>query len=172
MWARSMLSGTVCGTFPLGGLVNHRVHSCIKGCLTLKFSGSWKTVTCSSPDFWAPLLAVAPSEVIFGLMFSFAGEIGMVSSGTGELDFNVVEAVTEADMAGNRMRKAGALYVSKWEEIRDSGCAEASTKLAFLHTRPRLLAYHVSCVVVGREVWKEEIVWSAEDNRMLHRAVH
>lgn len=32
-------------TLPLGGLVNQRVHSCIKGCLTVKFSGSWKTVT-------------------------------------------------------------------------------------------------------------------------------
>lgn len=27
-------------TLPLGGLVNHRVHSCISGCLTLKLSGS------------------------------------------------------------------------------------------------------------------------------------
>lgn len=25
-------------TFPLGGFVNHRVHSCINGCLTLKLS--------------------------------------------------------------------------------------------------------------------------------------
>ena len=152
--------------------MNHRVHSCIKGCLTLKFSGSWKTVTCSSPDFWAPLLAVASSEVIFGLIFSFAGEIGMVSSGTGELDFNVVEVVMEADMAGIRMRKAGALDVSKWEEIRDPGCAEALMKLAFLLTRPRFLVYHVGCVVLGREVWKEGKFWSAEDNRMLHRAEH
>ena len=28
----------VCYTFPLGGLVNQRVHLCINGCLTLKFS--------------------------------------------------------------------------------------------------------------------------------------
>lgn len=27
--------------------MNHNVHSCIKGCLTLKFSGSWKTVILS-----------------------------------------------------------------------------------------------------------------------------
>ena len=79
--------------------MNHKVHSCIKGCLTLKFSGSWKTVTCSSPDCAAP-----SSEDIFGLGFSFAGEIGIVSRGTGELDFIVV-AVT--DMAEGRMLKVG-----------------------------------------------------------------
>ncbi len=58
-------------------------------------------MTCSSPDFAAPLLVAAPfSEVMFGSVFAFAGEIGMVSSGTGELDFSVVGAVTVADMAG------------------------------------------------------------------------
>lgn len=39
-------------------------------------------------------------------MFSFAGEIGMVSSGTGELDLSVVGAVTEFDMAGGGLQKA------------------------------------------------------------------
>ena len=34
-------------TLPLGGFVNQRVHSCIRGCLTLKLLGSWKTVTFS-----------------------------------------------------------------------------------------------------------------------------
>lgn len=32
-------------TFPLGGLVNQRVQGFISGCLTLKLSGSWNTVT-------------------------------------------------------------------------------------------------------------------------------
>lgn len=64
-------------------------------------------MTCSSPDFAAPLLAVAlSSAVMFGSVFSFAGEIGMVSSGTGELDLSVVGAVTEFDMAGGGLQKA------------------------------------------------------------------
>lgn len=65
-------------------------------------------MTCSSPDVAAPLLAAAPSsEVMFGLAFSFAGEIGMVSRGTGELDLSVVGTVTGADMAGCRVQKEG-----------------------------------------------------------------
>lgn len=36
--------------FPLGGLVNHRVQVFIRGCFTLKFSASWKTVTFSPFD--------------------------------------------------------------------------------------------------------------------------
>lgn len=71
-------------------------------------------MTCSSPDFAAPLLAVAPSsEVMFGSAFSFAGEMGMVSSGTGELDLSVVGAVTEADMAGDRMLQTEAVSRSQ-----------------------------------------------------------
>ena len=51
-------------------------------------------MTCSSPDFAVPLLWMVPScEFIFGSTFSFAGEIGMVSRGTGELDLNLLEAV-------------------------------------------------------------------------------
>ena len=38
--AKAVLQKMVGATFPLGGLVNQRVHSCIRGCLTLKFSGS------------------------------------------------------------------------------------------------------------------------------------
>ena len=56
-------------------------------------------MTCSSPDCAAP-----SSEDMFGLGFSFAGEIGIVSRGTGELDFVVV---TETDMAGGRILKEG-----------------------------------------------------------------
>lgn len=60
-------------TFPLGGLVNHKVHLFIKGCFTLKLSLSWKTVICS------------PSAA--GFVFSFelpvpSGEIGMVDKST------------------------------------------------------------------------------------------
>ena len=38
------------------------------------------------------------------MVFSFAGEIGMVSRGTGELGLIVV---TETDMAGSRTSKEG-----------------------------------------------------------------
>lgn len=62
-------------TLPVGGLVNHRVHLFIKGCLTVKFSGSWKTVTGS-------LLKGAPKLSPLALMVP-SGEIGMVSRGTG-----------------------------------------------------------------------------------------
>jgi hypothetical protein len=64
--------------------VNHRVHVFIKGCLTLKFSGSWKTVR-TSPSPVAPeddfsLLSPEPS----------VGEMGIVSSGTCWLVFGAV----------------------------------------------------------------------------------
>jgi len=48
--------------------VNHRVHLFIRGCLTLKLSLSWKTVTCSVSDC--------------ELSFSPAGSIGMVERST------------------------------------------------------------------------------------------
>lgn len=72
--------------FPLDGFVNQSVHSFIKGCLTLKCSESWKTVTGSSPDFAVFAEGcLESSSVTFVESVSFAGEIGMVSSGTGEL---------------------------------------------------------------------------------------
>ena len=81
-------------TLPLGGLVNHSVHSFIKGCLTLKLSGSSNTVTCLSPDFAASL---APSsDAILGSLFSSLGEIGIVSRGTCELGLSEVGAVSDA----------------------------------------------------------------------------
>lgn len=70
--------------------MNHSVHSFINGCLTLKLSGSWNTVTCSSPDLgaaWAP-----SSEVVPGSLFSLSGETGMVSRGTGEEGLRFVGA--------------------------------------------------------------------------------
>ena len=65
-------------TLPLGGFVNHRVHVFIKGCLTLKFSGSWKTVI-GSVALKALLEASLPS---FAPEIPPSGEIGIVSSGT------------------------------------------------------------------------------------------
>ena len=64
-------------------------------------------MTCSSPNLAVPLLVGAPSsEAMLGSTFSFAGEIGMVSSGTGELGLFVVGAMTEVDMTEVRVWKA------------------------------------------------------------------
>lgn len=57
---------------------------------------------CSSPDLVAPLPAFAPStESAFGSSFSFAGEIGIVSSGTGELGLRLAGAVSRVAMMGS-----------------------------------------------------------------------
>ena len=66
-------------------------------------------MTGSSPDFEVPFVALAPSELMFGSVFSFSGEIGMVSSGTGEVDLNVVGGATVADMAEMRVWKDRAV---------------------------------------------------------------
>lgn len=64
-------------TLPLGGFVNHNVHSFIKGCLTLKLSLSWNTVIisfefCTSAGAVDPFVtAVSPDP------FSFSGEMGI-----------------------------------------------------------------------------------------------
>lgn len=52
---------------------------------------------------------------MFGSVFSFAGEIGMVSRGTGELDLSVVGAVMGADMAGVRVLKVVQVSVEGCE---------------------------------------------------------
>ena len=44
------------GPVDVGVLVNHNVHVFIRGCLTLKFLGSWKTVTGSLMTMIAGLL--------------------------------------------------------------------------------------------------------------------
>lgn len=52
--------------------MNHKVHLCIRGCLTLKFSGSWNTVISALPlSFVFSALEVAPS-----------GEMGIVDRST------------------------------------------------------------------------------------------
>jgi transketolase N-terminal domain/subunit len=68
--------------------VNHKVHLCMSGCLTLKLSLSWKTVICSLS---ACALAL-PSTL------SPSGEIGIVERSTGEAGFafSLVEAVAVA----------------------------------------------------------------------------
>jgi len=57
--------------------VNHKVHLCISGCLTLKLSLSWKTVICSSVS--------PPLGFLFSSWpFAPSGEIGMVERSTGD----------------------------------------------------------------------------------------
>ena len=51
---------------------------------------------------------------MFGSVFSFTGEMGMVSSGTGELDLSVVGAMTEVDMARVSMWKAEGVSPSRY----------------------------------------------------------
>ena len=90
-------------TFPLGGLVNHRVHLCISGCLTLKLSASWNTVICSPslysffPPLVLPLSAAVPSAVPSSPP---SGDIGMVSSGTGEAGLADGLEIAEACVGG------------------------------------------------------------------------
>jgi hypothetical protein len=79
---------------PLGGLVNHRVHLCIKGCLTLKLSLSWKTVICSSPE-------LSPLGFLFSSWpFDPSGEMGIVERSTGDAGLSPLEGaeVTAAAM--------------------------------------------------------------------------
>lgn len=71
--------------------MNHRVHLCIKGCLTLKLSLSWKTVICSSPVSPFGFVSLSPP----------AGEMGMVERSTGDvgLAFSLTGAATAAMIA-------------------------------------------------------------------------
>ena len=65
--------------------MNHNVHLCMSGCLTLKLSLSWKTVICSSPE-------VSP----LGFLFSSCpldpfGEMGIVERSTGDEGLSPLE---------------------------------------------------------------------------------
>jgi len=84
--------------------VNHNVHLCVSGCLTLKFSGSWNTVICASSPRSAFSSGVLPPS----------GEIGMVERSTGEagLPLWVGASRVVADMANDwevvlRCRESG-----------------------------------------------------------------
>jgi hypothetical protein len=78
--------------------VNHRVQLLRRGCFTLKFSGSWKTVLTSPSE-----AAVVSDSFLESLLESPTGEIGIVSSGTGCWGFGA--AATSAmvmDWMGNK----------------------------------------------------------------------
>ncbi len=90
--------------------MNHSVHSFINGCLTLKFSESWKTVTESLLVFAvsAAVLELS-SEAMAESVFDLSGEMGMVSRGTGELGLIVVGTVSTVAILrrGRRGREMG-----------------------------------------------------------------
>lgn len=56
--------------------MNHNVQTFMSGCLTLKFSGSWKTVRIS------PSCAASFDELLVFSPALSTGEMGIVSSGT------------------------------------------------------------------------------------------
>lgn len=64
--------------------MNHSVHVFMSGCLTLKFSASWKTVRISLSSVLA-LLDFSWLSLEFSV-----GEMGIVSSGTCWLGFGAV----------------------------------------------------------------------------------
>jgi hypothetical protein len=77
--------------------VNHKVHLCSSGCLTLKCSGLWKTVM-------GPLASVELSpaaeplvEALEWPLVELSGEMGMVLSGTGSLPLTEVVMMAKVD---------------------------------------------------------------------------
>ena len=58
--------------------MNHRVHVFIRGCLTLKFSGSWKTVLTALSS----VVALVDLSWLSDVVLPSTGEMGMVSRGT------------------------------------------------------------------------------------------
>lgn len=90
--------------------MNHSVHSFINGCLTLKFSESWKTVTESLLVFAvsAAVLELS-SEAMAESVYDLSGEMGMVSRGTGELGLIVVGTMSTVAILrrGGRGREMG-----------------------------------------------------------------
>lgn len=81
--------------------MNHNVHLCIKGCLTLKLSGSWNTVICSSPLG----LALSPLES------PPTGEMGIVERSTGDVGLSAVAGASRVAAAMISMK----MIVMKWE---------------------------------------------------------
>jgi hypothetical protein len=84
-------------TLPVGGLVNHKVHLFRRGCLTLKCSGLWKTVT--GPLASVELSPVEPfeAEPLELPLVEWSGEMGMVLSGTGSEPLTAVAMMTEGE---------------------------------------------------------------------------
>lgn len=88
------LSSSFQSCLPLGGLVNQRVQRFCSSCLTLKLSGSSKTVTILA---WLLLPLVAPLVVS---SMAPSGETGIVSRGTGSLAWFEATSVIVALRAG------------------------------------------------------------------------
>lgn len=83
--------------------MNHRVQVFMSGCLTLKFSGSWKTVT------GAASTGGMEGSAAFPLLLPPSGEIGMVSSGTGSCGL----AVAIVNSGGGVVFKKGKVWMEE-----------------------------------------------------------
>ena len=94
--------------------MNHNVQAFMSGCFTLKFSGSWKTVTVESS------VSAPREESVVSLDLLSAGDIGMVSSGTGCCEF---VAVARSVMMGWRkeMNKIQQKYLDKRSSRKEKG---------------------------------------------------
>ena len=62
-------------------------------------------MTASSSNLVEPLVALISSSDMLGVVFSLAGEIGMVSRGTGELGLTAVEAVSTVAIKRRKWRR-------------------------------------------------------------------
>jgi hypothetical protein len=97
---------------PLGGLVNHSVHLCMSGCLTLKLSGLWKTVT-GAPG--SGLLARSSDSIPLPLEFS--GEMGIVSRGTG--DWFATEVILNIGIHCSEWEWMGGYVSGLWGQVQE-----------------------------------------------------
>jgi hypothetical protein len=89
--------------------VNHKVHLFIRGCLTLKLSGSWNTVICSSLD--------EPFELLFSSWpFAPSGEMGIVERSTWE-DGSPLTAAAMVAVVGNEMIRRDETFRKNRAEV-------------------------------------------------------
>jgi hypothetical protein len=134
--------------------VNHKVHLFISGCLTLKCSGSWKTVTGSvllekSSDGLSlePLLPTTPS-----------GEIGMVSRGTGwdATSVMVGECVCAFEGDGRCMKSSVQGFLHRAESGAGSGRKVwvLRVRVRVSRTRSFVVARMGALFVSLRESWE------------------
>jgi hypothetical protein len=110
--------------------VNQRVQVWARGCLTLKFSGSWKTVT-TSPEFAVGAESEAASPP--------SGEMGMVSRGTGEVATSAMMRWIEGEVGVERYdgclcdKKVIEKELSRVSGLCESSCqTEGATRCAAL----------------------------------------
>lgn len=107
-------------TLPLEGLVNHKVHLFWRGCLTLKLSLSWKTVTsfpsistagvssCSPSGETGIVLRSTCSSAILAVVCGWWGWFGFLSS-LGEAGERIEWRLNAQSCAINSVEEVGNL---------------------------------------------------------------